>query len=535
MKRTFILRAPLVLALITAISMLGAQAAAGFTAVLPPFIEATSLVTGFVPCSGTPGIGPTGLLDDGTNLYVTDYCNAATYRFSEAGGDVSTAQASSVNGLDFAVADAAGHYYGASAGASSGSSLAPGIYEFDPATLAVTRTVTTALPGRPRQIAVDPLTGDLFVTMSVGGIEQIANPALNEPLLSNFVSTADAFDGAGFSATGSVLYVADSTTGHILGFDRTGHQVFDVDLSADHPDGLAVAPANRIINGVDVSGNVFVNNKDGTIVRIDTNTGNATSIVASGGTRGDLMTVDAQGYLDADQSDSVVRFYPPLFAVPPRNTGLPTIAGTPTRGHTLTCSPGTWMNNPLTYAYAWRLNGLDTGVRTAAYLVPASAPGQAAITCSVTVTNADGAATATSKPDYVFPTVGPLMGPRRIAAAAVFCRARHLASCHGIRIAVNIYGTGHGAFSFDASRAKATARTRQAGVSTSGQLLLGSVTRQIRRAGTAAIVFKRMPSARAAALERQLVKRHMRSIVVAFRFVSASGQIVTQDLRIALR
>ncbi len=50
----------------------------------------------------------------------------------------------------------------------------------------------------------------------------------------------------------------------------------------------------------------------------------------------------------------------------PVNTKAPEITGTPLPGETLSCSTGTWTNSPESYAYEWRLEGVQiTGQSTA--------------------------------------------------------------------------------------------------------------------------------------------------------------------------
>ncbi|HMC03903.1 MAG TPA: DUF11 domain-containing protein, partial [Actinomycetota bacterium] len=55
---------------------------------------------------------------------------------------------------------------------------------------------------------------------------------------------------------------------------------------------------------------------DGTIVRVDTNNGNAVSVVASGGTRGDFATVGPDGCFYVTQTDQVVKLAPCFFQSP---------------------------------------------------------------------------------------------------------------------------------------------------------------------------------------------------------------------------
>jgi len=90
--------------------------------------------------------------------------------------------------------------------------------------------------------------------------------------------------------------------------------VFNVDTG--HPvDGIAVALPNTMLSGTNVSNNVFVNDNDGTLVRIDVNNGNAVSVVASGGSRGDFATVGPDNCLYVTQSDRVEKMSPCFFQV----------------------------------------------------------------------------------------------------------------------------------------------------------------------------------------------------------------------------
>jgi DNA-binding beta-propeller fold protein YncE len=83
--------------------------------------------------------------------------------------------------------------------------------------------------------------------------------------------------------------------------------------------------------------------------------------------------------------------------VPPANTALPSVSGTPVAGHTLTCNKGSWSGSvPQTYSYRWLRNGTGiTGATSATYLVKSADVGKQ-LKCRVTATNNGGSATATS-------------------------------------------------------------------------------------------------------------------------------------------
>jgi hypothetical protein len=84
--------------------------------------------------------------------------------------------------------------------------------------------------------------------------------------------------------------------------------------------------------------------------------------------------------------------------VVPVNTARPVISGTPRAGRRLSCSTGSWRNNPPSFAYQWYRNGtLLAGFTTSTYTLGALDEGTT-ITCVVTATNAAGSASAQSKP-----------------------------------------------------------------------------------------------------------------------------------------
>ena len=79
----------------------------------------------------------------------------------------------------------------------------------------------------------------------------------------------------------------------------------------------------------------------------------------------------------------------------PVDITLPVISGTPQPGDTLSCSTGTWTNNPTSYAYQWYLDGQPiTGATGSTYVVTigdeATSPTDT-LTCGVIASNASGA------------------------------------------------------------------------------------------------------------------------------------------------
>ena len=79
------------------------------------------------------------------------------------------------------------------------------------------------------------------------------------------------------------------------------------------------------------------------------------------------------------------------------NTVAPAISGTNEVGEVLTCTSGTWSGGtPITYAYQWKLDGVNIGGATNNTYTLISADAETDITCVVTATNAEGSNSATS-------------------------------------------------------------------------------------------------------------------------------------------
>lgn len=85
-------------------------------------------------------------------------------------------------------------------------------------------------------------------------------------------------------------------------------------------------------------------------------------------------------------------------ALAPVNTAAPTLAGTPALGQTLSCSTGTWANNPTGFSYTWLRSGVPiAGQAGDTYVVQAADEGHA-ISCQVTAGNGGGSYTITGLP-----------------------------------------------------------------------------------------------------------------------------------------
>jgi sugar lactone lactonase YvrE len=116
------------------------------------------------------------------------------------------------------------------------------------------------------------------------------------------------FDGTAISSDGRTVYVSSGQA--VVGYDRSGHQVVKVDVCCHSPDGLVAFGSGTRIGSVDLSGSIVVNGNDGTLLRIDTTQGNKVSVLASGGQRGDFMTLGIDGCLYAAQGNNIVRMDP---------------------------------------------------------------------------------------------------------------------------------------------------------------------------------------------------------------------------------
>jgi putative nucleotidyltransferase with HDIG domain len=243
-----------------------------------------------------------GIAVDTAHVYVSG-CDGTIIRVPLSGQSPTQPPFARTVGADSSLLIDRGHYYFAARGTAPG---VIGIFTFDPGTL---------LPG-PKVVdtagvlgtAADPL-GDSIFAVGAAGLYRVDNLL---GVRSVSLIAAGTFDGAAVSPNGSTVYVPSGQS--VVGFDRSGHKVATIDVCCHNPDGLVVLRSGTRAGAVDMSGSILVNANDGSLLRIDTTHGNLVSVVASGGQRGDFMTLGPDGCIYASQGNSVVRMDPCLTA-----------------------------------------------------------------------------------------------------------------------------------------------------------------------------------------------------------------------------
>lgn len=81
---------------------------------------------------------------------------------------------------------------------------------------------------------------------------------------------------------------------------------------------------------------------------------------------------------------------------PPVNSVLPTISGTLEIGESITTNNGSWINNPVSYSYQWKRNGISISSATSNTYILIDIDDGTDITVTVTATNSGGSTSVTS-------------------------------------------------------------------------------------------------------------------------------------------
>ena len=161
---------------------------------------------------------------------------------------------------------------------------------------------------QPYGIVLDPFNGHFFASGNASTIFDV-DPSSGAVKPFAKVDT----DGLALDVSRGILYGACDSAAEglcVKGFDiATGALVFKSQEIADGPDGIAVGVGP-------VAGNLFVNSNGGRVVEINQTTG-AETVIATGGSRGDFVTVDPNdGTLLLTQTDRIMRLVPGVFEVP---------------------------------------------------------------------------------------------------------------------------------------------------------------------------------------------------------------------------
>jgi len=295
--------------------------------------ELATFASGF-PNTGTNGVGPLGITVTGNGVVVSDAPgNIRIFPTDTDGQSVSDAPAAQNYGSSnaFGTALVGGNVYMAqkSNGAVVQLNAAGGF----------SQTIVTGL-GQAVGAQVSTTNGHLFVSAGGGGstiwdVDPVAKTA------TVWMSGLAGPDGLTLSADGSTLYVALYNGSNIFGFNTsTKAKVFDYSALS----GSSITQMDGIALGYGaLTGKIFANTNNGFVYEIDLKTGAATTI-ASGGSRGDFVSLDVtgQGALLITQTDRIMR----LFPFPPANSSTigikslvlapPSVSGTTSSTATVT-------------------------------------------------------------------------------------------------------------------------------------------------------------------------------------------------------
>jgi hypothetical protein len=150
--------------------------------------------------------------------------------------------------------------------------------------------------GAATGIIADPVHNTIWVS----NLNQILELDTAGNILHTF--SAPCADGVTINATATTIYTI-ACSGNVIGYDTTsGATVFDV-FGLGNPDGTALGTGS-------LSGLLFANTNSGNVYQIDLTTA-ALTLIASGGSRGDFVSVDPNGTLLLTQTDSIVRLTAP--------------------------------------------------------------------------------------------------------------------------------------------------------------------------------------------------------------------------------
>ncbi|HEV2471431.1 MAG TPA: hypothetical protein VGS41_02120, partial [Chthonomonadales bacterium] len=250
------------------------------------------------------GIGPFGLVFEAPQVLVSDY--SGNVRAFPVDTDVQNVTAATI-GQNFGMVNAVGAVI-----------LNDSIYMAETGSIrGVGKIVQLNANGSwlqdivditdPVGIVANPFTGHLYVSGNSTGEIYDVDPIGKSAVV--WLTGLNGPDGMALSADGGTLYVAYHSGADVVGFSTsTGAIVWD--YSELNP-GVPLTGADGVSLGSGaIFGRLYVNTNSGSVFEVTLATG-ASTLIASGGTRGDFAQPDPNGTLLLTQKASVSRLTPP--------------------------------------------------------------------------------------------------------------------------------------------------------------------------------------------------------------------------------
>lgn len=254
----------------------------------------STFATGF-PTDGN--IGPLGIAYVGSTVLVSDYPGNvrvfATDTDGQSAGAATLAPYFYGNTNAVGMAQYNGNIYMSEQGA--------GKLDLLKSDGTLDHTISSSIPSATG-ITISQI-GTIYVSTGGGGIFTVNPTTGTATQFKNYEA-----DGLSLSADNSVLYEANNN-GHIYGFNTSDPAVnavpvFDSGAIPGGVDGTAIGSGA-------LAGNLFVNTNGGTVYEVNL-ASSALTQIASGGSRGDFVSVDPNnGTLLLTQTDSIIRLSPP--------------------------------------------------------------------------------------------------------------------------------------------------------------------------------------------------------------------------------
>jgi hypothetical protein len=273
-------------------------------------VAVTEHVTGFAFDAG--GTGPIGIAFDKNNrLFVTSRADDWLYRFDGPG----TATPAQRVGIGPIPGGPAGLAFDPSGKLYLARQFANDIVELNPETGTIVRTIADQV-SCPHSLAADPISGGLVVATHCASevvlITDLASKSPKKTVLAkgpyegnshadqNMDAVAVAADGTVFATSGPAIVRVNGQSSANPGEKKT----------------LALlAEADGIVVGLGANGKpafLLVSRENGVITRVDLSSSPATTEdVVTGGSEGEVATVDQQGCLYVAQSDSIIKVTDP--------------------------------------------------------------------------------------------------------------------------------------------------------------------------------------------------------------------------------